>query len=405
MPVAVVRPFAALRPPAGLTERVAAPPYDVVDTVEASALAAGNHVSFLRVSRPEVDLDPGVAVDADEVYAKGRENLAEFVRRGVLVADPTPGFYVYRQDWRGYRQTGIVGCTGVADYRSGAIRIHEHTRPDKELDRIRHIDALGAHDEPVFYLAPRVDAVEAVIDAVTAGEPAVAFEAEGVTHTLWVVADAADVATIETAYAEVPYLYVADGHHRSAAAAKVHELRAGQPGEHDVFLTVVFARDQLRILPYNRVVTDLGGLTPDELLEALARDFEVAPSDAPVEPDRRQTFGMFLDGRWYTLTARNHEARDAVGALDVSLLQDRVLAPLLGIDDPRTDKRIGFVGGIRGPAELERLVRSGARAVAFSLHPTSVDDLIAIADAGQIMPPKSTWFEPKLRSGLFVHAI
>jgi uncharacterized protein (DUF1015 family) len=403
--VAVVRPFAALRPPSELTARVAAPPYDVVDTAEARALAAGNDVSFLRVSRPEVDLAPGVPSDAEEVYRRGRENLAEFVRRGVLVADPAPTFSVYRQTLDGYTQTGIVGCTGVADYRSGVIRIHEHTRPDKETDRIRHIDALGAHDEPVFYLAPRVAAVEAVIDAVTANEPAVAFEAEGVSHTLWVVADPAEVAAIEQAYAAVPNLYVADGHHRSAAAAKVHELRAGQPGEHDVFLTVIFARDQLRILPYNRVVTDLGGLTAEELLEALARDFEVADSPSAVEPAQRQTFGMFLDGRWYHLTARGHQPADAVGALDVSLLQDRVLAPLLGIDDPRTDKRLGFVGGIRGTAELERVVSSGARAVAFSLHPTSVDDLIAIADAGQVMPPKSTWFEPKLRSGLFVHVI
>jgi uncharacterized protein (DUF1015 family) len=403
--VAVVRPFAALRPPAELTERVAAPPYDVVDTEEARALAAGNDLSFLRVSRPEVDLPPGIPSDADEVYQQGRANLQEFVRGGVLVADPAPAFYVYRQTMGSYVQTGIVGCTGVADYRSGVIRIHEHTRPDKENDRIRHIDALSAHDEPVFYLSPRVDAVEAVIDAVTAAGPAVAFEADGVGHALWVVADPAQVEAIEQAYAAVPNLYVADGHHRSAAAAKVHELRAGQPGEHDVFLTVVFARDQLRILPYNRVVTDLGGLSAPELLEALGRDFEVAPSASPVEPQERQTIGMFLDGHWYLLTARQHEPADAVGALDVSLLQDRVLAPLLGIDDPRTDKRIGFVGGIRGTAELERVVSSGARAVAFSLHPTSVDDLIAIADAGQVMPPKSTWFEPKLRSGLFVHAI
>jgi uncharacterized protein (DUF1015 family) len=286
------------------------------------------------------------------------------------------------------------------------IRVHEHTRPDKELDRLRHLDALSAHDEPVFYLSPRVEAVEAVIAAVTRDEPAVAFEAEDVTHRLWVVADPARVRAIEAGYAGVPHLYVADGHHRSAAAVRLHDLRAGQPGEHDAFLTVVFALDQVRILPYHRVVTDLGGLTPAGLLDALAADFDVTGSDAPVEPDRRGTFGMFLDGRWYRLSAhRPAGSGSLVGTLDVSRLQDRVLSPLLGIGDPRTDGRIGFVGGIRGPAELERLVRSGSRAVAFSLHPTSVDDLTAIADAGQVMPPKSTWFEPKLRSGLFVHAI
>lgn len=404
--MAAVRPFRALRPPNDLAARVAAPPYDVVDADEARALTAGNDVSFLRISRPEVDLDPSVPPDSEPVYRQARTNLEEFVRRGVLVADPAPGFSVYRQTMGGHRQTGIVGCTSVADYRSGVIRIHEHTRPDKETDRIRHIDTLGAHDEPVFYLSPRVDRVETVITRVTATEPDVAFEtADGVGHALWVVADPETVATIEQAFAAVPVLYVADGHHRSAAAVAVDALRADRPGEHDVFLTVIFGRDQLRILPYNRVVTDLGGLTAEELVGALARDFTVEPSATPVEPATRRTFGMFLDGQWYTLRAEGPEPADAVGRLDVSLLQDRVLAPLLGIDDPRTDKRIGFVGGIRGTAELERLVRSGARAVAFSLHPTSVDDLIAIADAGQVMPPKSTWFEPKLRSGLFVHLI
>jgi uncharacterized protein (DUF1015 family) len=432
-----VRPFQALRPPRELAARVSAPPYDVMDVEEARAMAAGNPDSFLHVSRPEIDLPPDVDPYAPEVHAQGRQSLAEFVARGVLVRDVTPGYLVYRQRRGATCQTGVVGCAAVADYRGGVIRTHEHTRPDKENDRVRHVDALSAHDEPVFLLSPRSDAVEAVVNQVTAGTPTYDFTSDDkIGHTLWEVHDPGQVAALRTGLGAVPRLYVADGHHRSAAAVTVHRLRrerkdadadgagyagpthdgAATPegeddkrsdGEDAAFLAVVFPADQLRILPYNRVVSDLAGRTAEELLAALADDFEVTANPGAVEPDRRHDVGMYLDGRWYRLRVRSGtvDENDPVGRLDVTVLQDRVLAPLLGIGDPRTDPRIRFVGGIRGTDELVRLVKAGTAAVAFSLHPTSVDDLLAVADSGTVMPPKSTWFEPKLRSGLFVHPL
>jgi uncharacterized protein (DUF1015 family) len=414
--VADVRPFRALRPPPDRAARVSAPPYDVMDVDEARTMAAGNPDSFLHVSRPEIDLPADIDPYHPQVYRQGRQALQDFVHRGLLVPDETSGYLVYEQRWGSARQTGLVGCAAVADYESGLIRTHEHTRPDKEEDRVRHVDALGAHDEPVFLIAPPTPDLAKLVDEVTALPPTYDFTTDdGVGHTLWPVTDPDQVAALRAALAALPRLYVADGHHRSAAAVRVHRLRADRRPHQDTvphredeaFLAVVFPSDQVRILPYNRVVADLAGATPSALLDALGDRFEVTASATPVEPDRRHDVGVYLAGQWYRLRARPGlvDETDPVGRLDVTVLQEQVLAPLLGVQDPRTDRRIRFVGGIRGIAELQRLVDGGGAAVAFSLHPTSVEELLAVADAGTVMPPKSTWFEPKLRSGLFIHPL
>jgi uncharacterized protein (DUF1015 family) len=403
-----VRPFRALRPASGLEGRVLSPPYDVVDTAEARAYAAGDPVSFLRVSRPEIDLADDVDPHSDEVYALGRRTLDAFVADGVLLRDATPTYSVYRQVMGDVVQTGVVAAVAVADYDEQRVRTHEHTRPDKELDRVRHIDALDAQDEPVFLLSRRSPAVDAVVAAVTARDPqADLVSRDGVGHTLWVVDEAAEIAALRAAFADAGDLYVADGHHRSAAASRVHALRAGQPGEHDAFLAVVFPLDDVHVMAYNRVVRDLAGRTPEAFLAALGEKFALEPADGPVTPTARHSFGIRLADGWRTATARpgDVDEADELARLDVSVLQDRVLGPLLGIADPRTEARIAFVGGIRGAGEIDRLVASGAFAVGFTLFPTSTDELLAVADRGEVMPPKSTWFEPKLASGLFLHPL
>jgi uncharacterized protein (DUF1015 family) len=400
-----IRPFRALRTSRADAVRVAAPPYDVVTTAEARVLAAGNPDCFLHVSRPEIDLPDTVDPHSDEVYAAGRHALDDLLARGVLVADAEPAYSVYRQRMGRFEQTGIVGVVAVADYDAGRVAIHEHTRPDKEQDRVRHIDALGAQDEPVFLLAAPSPPIAAVVDAVTTGAPVADFTSDdGVTHTVWRVDDAAHVATVTQAFADLPRVYVADGHHRSAAASRVAAMHPGDGGQH-WFLAVVFPSDEVHVMAYNRVV-DLGAHTVGELLSDLLAEFEVSAEDGAVEPAAQHEFGMYADGQWYRLRLRpgSVDGRNQLARLDVSVLQDRVLAPLLGIGDPRTDTRLTFVGGIRGTGELQRLVdEAGGTAVAFSLHPTSTAELMAIADAREVMPPKSTWFEPKLRSGLFVH--
>jgi uncharacterized protein (DUF1015 family) len=426
--VADLRPFRALRPRPFAAAAVAAPPYDVVDVDEARALAAGNPDSFLHVTRPEIDLDLTAAEALDPaahaVHAAGRRALEALVTRGVLVQDAAPTYYVYRQRRGDHEQTGVVGCASVADYRAGVIRTHEHTRPDKEDDRVRHLDALGAHDEPVFLLAapdePGWSAVGEVVARVVARPPLFDLVTDdGIRHVFWSVhdPDSADDANdptdadrLRAAFTAIPLLYVADGHHRSAAAERVSRLRSernGSPDESDVFPVVVFPGAELAVLPYNRVLAELPIRigTPSALLETLAEHFVVEPAAGAVEPAVRHRFGMYCAGTWYQLTARDGvvDESDVIARLDVSVLQDRVLGPVFGIEDPRTDKQIGFVGGARGTDELARLVDSGDYAVAFSLHPTSVAELVAVAATGQVMPPKSTWFEPKLRSGLFVH--
>jgi uncharacterized protein (DUF1015 family) len=410
--MALIKPFKALRPPRELAPRVAALPYDVMNVEEARQMAAGNPYSFLHVSRPEIDLPPEIDPYHDSVYAKGRENLGRFILEGYLVQDPRDCYYVYRQKMGSVTQTGLVVCAGVDDYQSGVIKKHELTRPDKEEDRVRHIDMLDANDEPVFYAYRKDGEIDDIIGATTAGEPEYAFVSDdGVAHTLWVIRDAAVIRRLTDLFAAIGTLYVADGHHRSAAAGRVRELRRNaRPGhtgseEYNFFLTVIFPDDQLRIMPYNRVVRDLNGRASAEFLAALEGSFEITRGEGR-EP-RRHEFGLYLDGEWSLLKTRDgvFDRRSPAARLDVSILQNSVLGPLLGIANPRTDKRINFIGGIRGTEELQRLVDGGEFRVAFALHPTSIEDLMELADAGEIMPPKSTWFEPKLRSGLFVHLL
>jgi uncharacterized protein (DUF1015 family) len=403
--VATLSPFRALRPPAAIAARVASPPYDVVSTREARDLARGNPDSFLRVSRPEIDLPEGTDEHDPAVYAKGKANLDELVRRGVLAHDPEPRLYVYAQRMGTHRQTGIVACASVDEYDRDVIRKHEKTRADKEEDRVRHIDALSAHDEPVFLTYRAVPAIDRAVEEVKRAAPEYDLVTpDGVAHQLWVVPAAAG-ARIGEQFGGVPALYVADGHHRSAAASRVHARRRGQPGEHGGFLAVVFPHDQMQILAYNRLVRDPRGRGPDALLAALRRVLELEPAGEP-RPDRPLALGIHLGGRWWRGRVRpgTFAASDPVASLDCSIVQDQILAALFGIVDPRTSKDVDFVGGIRGPEELERRVREEGWSLALHLFPTRIEQLLAVSDAGKLMPPKSTWFEPKLRSGLFVHA-
>ncbi|MEI6305506.1 MAG: DUF1015 family protein [Deltaproteobacteria bacterium] len=413
--MAVIKPFRALRPPKELAARVAALPYDVMSVEEARTMASGNPDSFLHISRPEIDLPADVDPHSGSVYLQGKLNLESFIRRGVLVQDSAENFYIYRQSMGDIIQTGLVVCASVDDFQSGLIKKHEHTRPDKEDDRVSHIDLLDANDEPVFYLCRSEAEVEKIIESVTSSSrPEYDFVTEdNVGHTLWVLNDQAMIKRFTELFRGISCLYVADGHHRSAAAARLRELRrssnSGHNGEEEYnsFLTVIFPENQLNIMPYNRVVKDLNGKSVSEFMNQVKSDYQVSASPTPVIPAERHCFGMYLEGTWFHLRAKKAivDEDNTVGRLDVSILQDHLLDPLLGIHDPRTDKRIHFVGGIRGNSELVRLVDSGEYAVAFSLFPTSIRELIELADQGQIMPPKSTWFEPKLRSGLFVHVL
>jgi uncharacterized protein (DUF1015 family) len=405
-----LHPFRALRPAPDLVERVAAVPYDVVNRAEAAALASGNRYSFLHVGRSDIDLAADVDPYDSRVYAKARETLERFRAEGTLIRESAPSLYLYRQIMEGRAQTGVVGCVHIDDYEQDVIRKHEKTRPDKEDDRTRHVLALRANAEPVFLTYRGRSDIERLSRPVVMSAPIYDFSAgDGVRHTVWRIADPGPFLD---AFRAVPHAYVADGHHRSASAWRAgRELRSAPAqhrgdGEYNWFLAALFPAEQLRILPYNRVVRDLAGQGPEEVLARLAHLGTLITTDDPT-PSRPGTLCVFLMNAWYRLALdeRAIERRDPIASLDVSLLQDRVLGPILGIGDPRTDKRIDFVGGIRGTTELERRVRSGEMAVAFSLYPTSIDQLMAVSDAGLIMPPKSTWFEPKLRSGLFVHTL
>jgi len=410
--MSTIRPFRAYRPRPDLAARIASPPYDVLSSDEAREMARGNPHSFLHVGKPEIDLDPAISLYDDRVYAKGRENLERMIREGWLIRDSAPSLYLYQQRMGDHVQVGVVGACSVREYEAGLIKRHEHTRKDKEDDRTRHVTETNANAEPVF-LTYRADrAIDQVVDRVRRRPPACDIVTDdGFGHTVWVVDDAREVEELQALFARVPALYIADGHHRTAAAIRHGQAtRAGNPtprGDepYEFFLAVVFPHDQLKILDYNRVVRDLNGLDREAFLARVSERFTVTRSDSP-RPPRAGTFGMFLQGEWYRLEIHPdripHE--DPVRSLDVSLLQDQLLAPVLGITDPRTDKRIDFVGGIRGTEELERRCKAGW-AVAFSLFPTSLDQLIRVADAGQVMPPKSTWFEPKLRSGLLVRLL
>ncbi len=402
------QPFRALRPDPGVASRLASVPYDVVDTDEARALAADNPDSFLHVSRSEIDLPDGTDPHSDPVYAQGAAALRALIGRGSLIREAAPHYYVYRQIMGNHSQTGVVACCHIDDYAADIIRKHEKTRQDKEDDRTRHALTLNVNSGPVFLTYRDKPELDALVAGVTPSAPLYDFTApDNVRHTVWRVEG--DSAPWRAAFDKVPLAYVADGHHRAKAAYRAGaERRAANPNhtgqeEYNWFLAVLFPQSQLRILPYNRCVADLNGLTPDEFLKRVGEVFEVTPTTAPAPDAPRQTH-LYLAGRWYRLSWPPFEA-DPVSVLDVSVLQDRLLQPILGIDDPRTCTRISFVGGIRGTDELVRLVDSGRAAVAFSMYPCTVQQMMDIADAGQIMPPKSTWFEPKLRSGLLVHEL
>ncbi len=405
--MAAIAPFKALRPTPESAARVAAVPYDVVNTEEAQALAAGNPLSFLHVSRAEIDLPAETNPYADSVYAKASENLATLKTHAPLVVEDRPSLYVYRLRMGGHVQTGIAASYSLDEYDTDVIKKHERTRRDKEDDRTRHIVELRAQTGPVFLTYRASPAVDKVVDRAVGRPPLFDFTAaDEVQHTVWRL-DSGDERLLTAAFAAIPSLYIADGHHRAASAARVRQqLRGsnGNAGEWDTFLAVAFPDDQMQVLPYNRVVKDLASHTPESLLAALRQQFTV--TEGPATPRRKGEVAMYLDGRWYTIDLGAPPAGTAAAdGLDVSRLQDTVLTPLLGIGDVRSDKRIDFVGGARGTSALEKQVTSGKAAVAFSMYPVTMDDLFLISDAGGIMPPKSTWFEPKLRDGLLSHVI
>ncbi len=411
--MAKLKPFKAWRPRPDVCAEVASPPYDVLSSDEARQMAAENPVSFLHVVKPEIDLEKGTDVYAPAVYAKGAENLKRLMDDGVLIQEAAPAFYLYRQRMGDHVQTGLVAGASVDEYEADLIKKHEHTRPVKEDDRTRHIDALDANTGPVFLTYRARPEIDRLVDRLTGGEPVYDFVApDGIQHVLWVVVDADDRDALADAFALVPELYVADGHHRSAAGTRIRSLRRDANADHtgeeayNYFLSVIFPDDQMMILDYNRVVRDLNGLDAEAFVAAVGKNFDASRVENG-KPARARCFGMYLDGRWHRLTAKegSFPSDDPVRSLDVAILQENLLAPVLGIGDPRSDERIDFVGGIRGLAELERKVDSGEWAVAFALHPTSIDQLFAVADAGLVMPPKSTWFEPKLRSGLVVRPL
>ena len=410
----LIKAFTGLRPAPGRADDVVAPPYDVMNEQEARAMVQGRPWSFLHISRPEVDLPEGTDPYAPEVYAKGRENLERMIAEGVLKRDEQPSFYVYRLTMGDDVQTGLMGVASVEAYDADRIKKHEFTRPVKEDDRVRNIDTLNTQTGPVFLVYPATEEIDRVLAKVTEGAPDIdVTAADGVRHELWAVSDPETVRKLTDAFDRLDALYVADGHHRSAAASRVAAARKAANPEHtgeesyNYFLSVIFPHDQMQILDYNRVVKDLGGMSPEEFVAKLTGAFSVEPSDEPVKPSRSGEYGMYLRGQWYRLRIKPElvPADDPVARLDVSLLQNNLIEPLLGISDPRTDNRIDFVGGIRGLSELEKRVDSGDWAVAFSLYPTTMEALMAVADAGEVMPPKSTWFEPKLADGLVSHVL
>jgi uncharacterized protein (DUF1015 family) len=404
--MATIKPFAALRPKPELAARICELPYDVMSSDEAREMAKGNELSFLHVSKPEIDLPRTTDIYDPAVYAKGRENFQKLISSGALKQDAAQAFYLYRQIMGAHAQLGLVAAASCQEYLDNTIKKHELTRIDKEDDRVRHIETLNSQTGPVFLTYRAVPVLDALFAKIAAGQPDIDFTAaDGVRHTSWPIRDAATIRQIESEFAKIPHLYIADGHHRSAAAARVYKSRKGA-GQSSTFLTVIFPHNQMQILPYNRVLKDLNGLTRDTLLQKLNAIFIIKPNGVP-KPSRKHELALYIDRQWYSLNFRPQFAatNDPIEKLDVTLLQKYVLDPIFGIDDPRTSKRISFVGGIRGTAELEKLVNSGEYACAFSMFPTSIEDLMTIADAGGIMPPKSTWFEPKLRDAMFCHMI
>ena len=406
--MATLHPFRALRPAPATAASVSSVPYDVVSTDEARQLASGNPLSFLRVTRSEIDLPPGTDPYAHQVYDQARQNLEALRKNAPLVVDDEPSIYLYRLRMGNHEQTGIAGCFSVDEYEQDVIKRHERTRRDKEDDRTRHIVELRAQTGVVFLTYPATDAVDAIVTATTAGTPLYDFTAaDGVQHIIW-RADPGQVRSLVGAFRSIPALYIADGHHRAASAARARaalQTNVGTSSDAETFIAVAFPHDQVQILPYNRTVTDLAGRTPSQFLDELRGTVKVAKG--PASPKKQRDVSMYLDGEWQTLDLSGLAPQDGSRAstLDVALLQHHVLEPLLGIGDIRTDKRIDFVGGARGTSSLEEAVKSGRAAVAFAMYPVTIQDLMAISDAGGIMPPKSTWFEPKLRDGLLTHLI
>lgn len=404
-----ISPFKALRPAAELAKQVASRPYDVLNSKEAKTEAQGNNVSFLHITKSEIDLPETTDIHSVAVYEKAKENLDAFLSRNILFRENKPCYYIYELQMNGKSQTGLVCGSSVDDYEIGLIKKHEFTRPEKEQDRINHIKTTGAQTGNVFLAYRNVDEIDALINKYKEKSPVYNFTADDhIQHTVWVVNDDEIIESITNLFKEkVPCTYIADGHHRAASAAKVRvALGEAAPAGAGIFLTTLFPSNQLYIMDYNRAVSDMGGLSKEDFLLAVKNNFLLEKTDKAVSPAQLHEFGMYLDMQWYKLTAKEGTfTEDPIGVLDVSILQNNLLDPILGIKDQRTDKRIDFIGGIRGLQELEKRVNSGEMAVAFSLHPVSIGQLFNIADSGQVMPPKSTWFEPKLRDGLLTHLI
>jgi uncharacterized protein (DUF1015 family) len=410
----MIKAFPGLRPPEVLAATVASPPYDVLSSVEARELAANNEKSFLHINKPEIDLPVDIDPYSTAVYEQGRDNLRSFIDAGWLVQEDTPAIYIYRLTWRGHRQTGFFCLSSVDDYDAGKVKKHELTRAKKEKDRSDLINTMNAQVGPVFLLYKANELLDGLLEEQSSSVPQVDFTTEdGVRHELWVITESADLNAITEGFAALNATYVADGHHRSASASNVcRDRRTANPdftGEEpfNYFLSAIFPDDQLQILPYNRVVRDLNGLDRYTFLEAVREKFSLEPVNGEVAVEEPHTFAMYLDGNWHRLTPRagSWDEGDVLQNLDVNILMKDLLVPILGIEDPRTDARIDFIGGIRGNEELVKLVDEGSFAVAFALYPTTVEMLVGVADAGEIMPPKSTWFEPKLRSGMVSHLL
>lgn len=412
----VIKPFKAFRPQPELVTKVASPPYDVLNSEEARQLVKDNPYSFLHVNKAEIDLDSSVDHYDQRVYAKASENLNKLIKEKVYLQDEQEKIYIYRQIMKGRAQIGLVVCVSIDDYLEGKIKKHENTREDKEKDRMNHIDFTNANTGPVFFTYKAKDEIKQIVNRWTKEEnPVYDFTSEdGITHTCWVINDKSTIQQLVESFAGINYLYIADGHHRAAAGTKVGLKRREQlknytgKEEFNYFLSVLFPHDELYIMDYNRVVTDLAGSSEEEFIQKISEKFSIEKyrEEGSYRAEARHTFGMYLDNCWYKLTAKpgTFDEDDVVDSLDVSILQNNLLTPILGIKDPRTDQRIEFIGGIRGLEELEKRVKAGMK-VAFSLYPTSIEELMKVADAKKLMPPKSTWFEPKLRSGIFIHKL
>jgi uncharacterized protein (DUF1015 family) len=412
--MALVLPFKAVRPQQKFVSHVAALPYDVMTREEGQKAVAGNALSFMHVEKSEIDVPDGTRSNDDLIYQTAKRNFIQMVENGVLLQDKSPCFYIYRQKMGSQVQTGIVGLMSASEYYAGKIKKHELTRKDKEEDRIRHVDTVNAQTGPVFISYLEQQNINKIVDEITTASPEYDFTAEdGVKHTVWVVEDAKQIDKIKKEFSEVEAFYIADGHHRAAAASTIARMRRSHDksscslSEYESVLAVFFPHTQLKVMDYNRAVKDLNGLTPKKFIEKISASFTVTENFTARSPQNFHDFGMYLGGKWYKITIKKgiYNENDPVASLDAAILQDHLLFPVLGIKDPRVDDRIKFIGGIRGMDELEKLVNKDGFAVVFSLYPTTMEQIIKVADAGAIMPPKSTWFEPKLRSGIFVHKL